>query len=128
MNITNVRIKLTLEPRLVAYASITIDDAFVVNGVRVVRTIDGRLLVAMPNRKAFDHCGRCSKRCDWSFSFCPECGSRLDPARVEEFRDRGSLFIDVAHPVSQAARDLVEKAVLGAFYEEMANAESGVVA
>jgi stage V sporulation protein G len=51
MEITEVRLTLRNEDRLKAYASITIDDCFVVRGIRVIAGNDG-LFIAMPSRKS----------------------------------------------------------------------------
>jgi stage V sporulation protein G len=53
MEITEVRFTLRNEDRLKAYASITLDDCFVVRGIRVIAGNDG-LFVAMPSRKSQD--------------------------------------------------------------------------
>ncbi|MDI6839546.1 MAG: septation regulator SpoVG [bacterium] len=50
MEITGVKITLRDEPKLKAFASITIDDCFVVTDLRVIEGTKG-LFVAMPSRK-----------------------------------------------------------------------------
>jgi stage V sporulation protein G len=50
MKITEVRVNLQREEVLKAFVSITLDDEFVVRGLKVIQKSDGRF-VAMPNRK-----------------------------------------------------------------------------
>jgi stage V sporulation protein G len=53
MKVTEVRISLRNEDRLKAYATITLDDCFVIRGLKVIRGDKG-LFVAMPSRKLPD--------------------------------------------------------------------------
>lgn len=51
MKITEIRMsKLNTETRLMAVASVTFNDCFVVHGIRVIKGDDG-LFMAMPSRK-----------------------------------------------------------------------------
>ena len=54
MNITDVRVrKVAKEGKMKAVVSITIDDEFVVHGIKVIEGEKG-LFIAMPSRKASD--------------------------------------------------------------------------
>ncbi len=53
MEITEVRVNLQDEDVLKAFVSITLDDEFVVRGLKVIQGADGRF-VAMPARKKKD--------------------------------------------------------------------------
>jgi stage V sporulation protein G len=53
MKITEVRVNLQHEEVLKAFVSITLDDEFVVRGLKVIQKTEGRF-VAMPNRKRRD--------------------------------------------------------------------------
>ena len=54
MNITDVRVrKMTIEGKMKAVASITIDDDFVIHDIKLVEGEKG-LFIAMPSRKAAD--------------------------------------------------------------------------
>lgn len=53
MKITEVKVFPVNEDRLKAYVSITIDDAFVVRDLKIIRGNDG-LFVAMPSKKRKD--------------------------------------------------------------------------
>ena len=54
MRITEIRLYLKPGPLLKAVASITLEDCFVVHGVKVVAGRDGHLFVAMPTRMRRD--------------------------------------------------------------------------
>lgn len=51
MTITEVRVSPRRDPRVRAYVSLVFDDSFVVHGIKVIATDEGRLLLAMPNRR-----------------------------------------------------------------------------
>ena len=53
MEITEVRVNLQHEEVLKAFVSITLDDEFVIRGLKVIQGMDGRF-VAMPARKKKD--------------------------------------------------------------------------
>ena len=53
MEITEVRVNLQHEEVLKAFVSITLDDEFVIRGLKVIQGTDGRF-VAMPARKKRD--------------------------------------------------------------------------
>ncbi|MBD3161288.1 MAG: septation regulator SpoVG [Candidatus Eisenbacteria bacterium] len=53
MNITEVRIHLREDAKLRAFASMTIDDCFVIQGMKLIQGSRG-LFVAMPNRRRPD--------------------------------------------------------------------------
>jgi stage V sporulation protein G len=53
MEITEVRVSLQDEEVLKAFVSITLDDEFVVRGLKVIQGVDGRF-VAMPARRKRD--------------------------------------------------------------------------
>jgi stage V sporulation protein G len=51
MRITEVRVTLKHDPRLLGYASITLEDCFVVRSLKIIQGQDGRIFVAMPSRR-----------------------------------------------------------------------------
>ncbi len=53
MNITEVRISLRDDQKLKAFASITLEDCFVIRGLKIIEGKQG-LFVAMPSRKRKD--------------------------------------------------------------------------
>ncbi|AZR74953.1 septation protein SpoVG [Anoxybacter fermentans] len=77
MKITEVKVrKIERDGKFLAYATITIDDCFVVKDLKVVKGKNG-LFVAMPSRKKSD-----------------------------------GEYIDIAHPITSEARELIQRAVL----------------
>jgi len=50
MHITEVRISLRDDAKLKAFASITLDDCFVIRGLKIIKGMTG-IFVAMPSRK-----------------------------------------------------------------------------
>ena len=54
IRITEVRLTPTTHARLRAFATVTLDEAFVVRGMKVIEGKDGRFFVAMPSRKRPD--------------------------------------------------------------------------
>lgn len=123
--VTEVRIKLTEDPRnkLRAYASVTIDDAFVVRDLKI---IDGNRgpFIAMPSRKLADHCPRCHHKNHLRAAYCNQCGGRLDPDRAsKDDRGRARLHADLAHPINSTTRIELHKAVVRAYSEEVEAAQ-----
>jgi len=53
MDITEVRISLRDDAKLKAFVSITLDDCFVIRGLKIIQGANGRF-VAMPSRKRKD--------------------------------------------------------------------------
>ncbi len=54
MQITEVRITLREDQKLRAFASITLDNCFVVRGLKVIEGSDHKMFVAMPSKKKTD--------------------------------------------------------------------------
>ncbi len=50
MDITEVRVALKNEPKLKAFASITLDDCFVIRGLKIISGSEG-FFVSMPSRR-----------------------------------------------------------------------------
>lgn len=123
--ITEIRVKLTDDPRnkLKAYASVTIDDAFVVRDLKIIEGAKGPFL-AMPSRKLADHCSRCRHKNHLRAAYCNQCGARLDPDRADkDERGRARLHADLAHPINAATRIELHKAVVRAYAEEVEAAQ-----
>ncbi|MCY2956181.1 MAG: SpoVG family protein [Planctomycetota bacterium] len=121
LRVTEVCIKLTQDPRnkLKAYASVTIDDAFVVRDLKIIEGSKGPFL-AMPSRKISDHCINCSHKNHLRAAFCNQCGVRLDPARApRDGRGRARLHADLAHPINSATRIELHKVVVRAYLAEI---------
>ncbi len=119
--VTEVRVKLTEDPRnkLKAYASVTIDDAFVVRDLKIIDGNKGPF-VAMPSRKLADHCKQCHHTNHMRAAYCNQCGGKLDPERApRDGRGRARLHADLAHPINSQTRIELHKAVVRAYLEEV---------
>ena len=124
MEITEVRVipKEGTDKKLKAYATITIDNAFVVRNVKVIEGNKG-LFVAMPSRKIKDSCLKCNFKNVVRSKFCNQCGSSL-PIREhshthtsERGEPRQSEHKDIAHPITLECREYIQKKVLAAYQE-----------
>ena len=121
MNITEIRVRLTGDPRnkLKAYCSITFEDSFVVRDLKIIEGVRGPF-VAMPSRKLSDHCGQCGSKNHMRAAFCNSCGGRLDPDRaLKDSRGRARLHADLAHPINSTMRIKLHRAVVKAFSDEV---------
>ena len=121
MEITEVRIKLVnrRSDKLRAFCSITLENAFVIRDLKIIEGAKGPF-VAMPSRKVADRCVACGLKNHRRAKFCNECGGRVPPpASPGEFDTRPRLHADIAHPISAAAREAMEKRVLTAYGEEI---------
>ncbi len=123
MEITEVRIFLRegQDRKLKAYATITLDDAFVVRNVKVIEGNKG-MFVAMPSRKLKEACPKCNHRNDIGCLYCNHCGNTLEPRRRDELSEeaRQSEHKDVAHPITVECREYIQKKVLEAYEAEKA--------
>ena len=125
MVITEVRIKLCEEnsERLLAFCSVTFDNAFVVRDLKIIEGTKG-LFVAMPSRKLTDRCDKCGCKNHLRARFCNSCGGKLDEHRAMRDTDgRAKLHADIAHPIHSAARELIQGAVIKAYDEEKERAK-----
>ncbi len=124
MEITEVRIFLKegQDKKLKAYATITIDNAFVVRNVKVIEGNKG-LFVAMPSRKLKDPCPKCGFRNTVRSKFCNQCGANLPPPAPKppvsgEYVSHQSEHRDIAHPITIECREYIQKKVLSAYEAE----------
>jgi stage V sporulation protein G len=123
--ITEVRIKLCEEnhERLLAFCSVTFDNAFVVRDLKIIEGTKG-VFVAMPSRKLTDRCPKCACKNHLRARFCNACGGRLDETRATRDLDgRAKLHADIAHPIHSGSREMVQAAVVKAYTEERERAK-----
>jgi stage V sporulation protein G len=74
----------------------------------------------MPSRKLTDRCGRCGMKNHLRAKFCNECGNRLPSERApSDLEGRAKLHADIAHPISSASRDAIQKRILSAYQDEV---------
>lgn len=120
MVITEVRIKLMEDnnERLLAFCSVTFDDAFVVRDLKIIEGSKG-CFVAMPSRKLTDRCPSCGYKNHLRSRFCNQCGHKLDEDRATRDADgRAKLHADIAHPINSACREVIQTAVIKSYQEE----------
>ena len=125
MDITEVRIKLMDDPqeRLQAFCSITFDYCFVIRDLKIIEGAKGSF-VAMPSRKLMDRCGNCHTKNNLRALFCNQCGAKLSADRAVKDEDgRAKLYADIAHPINQKCREMIQAKVLAAFREEQVKAQ-----
>jgi stage V sporulation protein G len=131
MELTEIRIKLIRDKadKLRAFASITIDQTLVIRDLKLIEGGNG-LFVAMPSRKLCDRCPACAGKNQLRSRFCNDCGQRLREQRGRmDDRGRPRLYADIAHPINQDARDMVQGRVIEAYLAEVARSkEAGYVA
>jgi len=128
MEITEVKVILKegADKKLKAYATLTLDDCFVVRNVKVIKGNKG-LFVAMPSRKMRESCPKCNYKNAVRSRFCNQCGSSLP---VRDIRQAGeevkqSEHRDIAHPITLECREYIQKKVLEAYEEELKKLPSG---
>jgi stage V sporulation protein G len=120
VEITEVRIKLMEDnnERLLAFCSVTFDDAFVVRDLKIIEGAKGSF-VAMPSRKLTDRCPQCGYKNHLRARFCNQCGGKLDEDRATRDADgRAKLHADIAHPINSSCREVIQGAVLRSYQEE----------
>jgi stage V sporulation protein G len=123
--ITEVRIKLVEEnnERLMAFCSITLDNAFVIRDLKIIEGTKG-LFVAMPSRKLTDRCPHCGSKNHLRSRFCNNCGHKLDENRASrDTEGRAKLHADIAHPINSACREVMQGAIIKAFCDEKERAK-----
>ena len=131
MNITEIRIKLVRSGRdkLRGFATMTLDDSLVVRDLKIIEGQKG-LFVAMPSRKLQDRCPSCACKNPLRSRYCTDCGRRLRERRgPADHTGRVRLYADIAHPIHQEGRDLVQERVIEAYHREFAaSRQAGYVA
>lgn len=106
--------------RLLAYCSVTLGGAYVIHDIKVIHGSNGPF-VAMPSRKLTDRCDACGGKNHLCARYCNSCGADMGPAEVErDNQGRSRLFMDVAHPLNQEAKAVLDAAVLEAYRRELA--------
>ncbi|MBN2727067.1 septation regulator SpoVG [Candidatus Mcinerneyibacteriota bacterium] len=87
MQVTDVKIYLRENDKLKAFATITLDDCFVIRGLKIIEGNKGRF-VAMPS-----------------------------------MRKKDGTFQDIAHPINNETRMMIEEMVFNAYEEALASGE-----
>ncbi len=124
MEISEVRIFLKDSPdkKLKAYATVTFDNAFVVRNIKVIEGSSG-LFIAMPSRKIKQPCPKCGFKNESRSKYCNQCAATLPAAPVKpitavDLENSQSEHKDIAHPITQAFREYLQKRVLEGYDQE----------
>ncbi|MBU1998161.1 MAG: SpoVG family protein [Candidatus Omnitrophota bacterium] len=130
MDITEVRIFLKDSPdkKLKAYATVTFDNAFVVRNIKVIQGTQG-IFIAMPSRRIKQSCPKCGFKNELRARYCNQCGTQLPQTQHVTPEDSSSSQLehkDIAHPITQAFREILQKKVLEA-YEQEAKKHTGYI-
>ena len=119
MSITEVRIRLSdADPsrtKFRAYCSIVIDGCFTIHSIRILEGYNGPF-VCMPSKKRTENCPHCRAKNHMSARYCNNCGKMLrSPEQDHVSYDVNDLYTEVAHPITQECRTVVDRAVLDAY-------------
>jgi stage V sporulation protein G len=113
MEVTKVEVRLSkTADRLLATASIILDNELAIHEIRVVRR-NGSGMIAMPSRKATVQCP-CGERMSFDCSYCPACAKRNAQPKPST-----RLHNDIAHPISAGLRKRIEDSVLAAYQRRL---------
>jgi stage V sporulation protein G len=124
LEITDIRIRLSetggAGGNLLGMAEVIFNNVFVVKEFRIIEGPKKRF-VAPPTRPITDHCPRCDRTNDMRFHYCGHCGWKLKENRAERRKDNGKydLYREVAHPITDECRMMIQKEVLRAYDEEV---------
>jgi stage V sporulation protein G len=98
MNVTEVRLSPTKGGKIRAFASIVIDDCFIVNDLRIVEGREGQLFVTMPARKT-----RNGQMRDIAHPLNGDTREQIERRILGEYEEAVKNFV-VPDPVQSAAR------------------------
>ncbi len=130
MEITEVRIALKDSPdkKLKAYATVTFDNVFVVRNIKVIEGTSG-LFIAMPSRRIKQPCPKCGFKNELRSKYCNQCAGLLAQSVKSEpsgeISPAQSEHKDIAHPITQAFREHLQKSVLDAYAQEKGKGQAG---
>jgi len=124
MEITEVKLTTVKgDEKLKAFVSITIDNAFVVRDLKIIKGKRGEF-VAMPSRKLTEHCTKCGRKNNVYSAYCSSCGEKQPRSAGEEKHKK--IYADIAHPINAECRMMIQNKVLEA-YRKMTEKESETV-
>lgn len=130
MEITEVRVILkdSQDKKLKAYATVTFDNVFVVRDIKVIEGKTG-LFIAMPSRKVKHACPKCAFKNELRSKYCNQCAAPLPveavPLHTEEVSASQAEHRDIAHPITQAFREYLQKEILEAYAQENSKVNPG---
>ena len=123
MKVTEVRIfpKATGDKKLLAFATVTFDDCFVVRDLKIIEGSKG-IFVSMPSRRMKFACPKCGHRNVVHSHYCNRCGERLPETQEgsyhvdeDDAKLRQSEPRDLAHPITLSFREYFQQIVLEAY-------------
>lgn len=126
VSVVSVRLISSGRSALRAICDICIEDALMINGLKVIRGSRG-YFVAMPSRKIDGKCPHCGKRNHFKARFCNYCGGQLPNHQSSEENNWNNrrLHADIAHPINNSCRSQIQETVLRAFHSELAESKTG---
>ncbi len=125
MEITEVKVyqKPSADKKLKGYATVTFDNAFVVRNIKIIDGTTG-LFIAMPSRKIKQPCIKCNFKNEARSKYCNQCGCQLPVSSPPVMQESGDATLsehrDIAHPITQAFRQELQKRILAEFEQEKA--------
>ncbi len=121
MEVTEIRVFLKegQDKKLKGYVTVTFDQCFVVRNIKVIAGTSG-FFVAMPSRKLKIPCHGCGFKNEAGSKFCNECGGRVVMPTKEEMamHDSKNEHRDIAHPITQQFREILQNKILEAYTKE----------
>lgn len=96
--------------RLLAFATIIVEDVFAVHDLRLIQVSGSAPFVAMPERKVQTRCPACHGKTPAVERYCCKCGAPV-PAPGADQR----LYACVCHPIAQPCRNYINEAVVAAW-------------
>ncbi len=122
-DITDVRIKIERgkpgKHGALAFCEIVFFDSLIVRDLKIIGS-GSSIFVAMPSRKLMHHCDHCGVKNVFTAKFCQQCGNRLPPRPTQEHNERhAKLYFDIVHPLRRSTSNLIQRAVIEAYYREL---------
>jgi len=107
---------------MLALVSIASARCFVVGDLKIITVPDGPF-VAMPSRRITARCSHCRCKNYLAAKFCNQCGGPIQCDFGGAETGRPKLHSDIAHPIVQSCRDMIERTVIAAFLLEQERAK-----
>lgn len=119
MKITEVRIFPSgpNRDRLVAFASVTLDNCFVIKDISIIQA-EGKYILGMPGKRRKIICMTCGRKVSPK-KYCGECGTVMNFKYGSEAEYQHS-HKDLAHPITKECREMIEEAVMKAYWDLVA--------
>ena len=119
MEITEIRIypkEYGRDDKLKAFATITIDNAFVIRDLKIISGKNG-LFIAMPSTKTTAACPSCARKNPIRNRFCGYCGANIEAEMHEVQKTSRENNRDIAHPINSEAREYLHSRIMAEYYK-----------